>query len=238
MSTKRFYVPDNNPTGITDSIFVAAGGNLQDIKVALIMNHTYAGDMRITLINPLGTSVMLTPNSGTQSGNDIITVFDMTADSTISYSSASIAPPYTPRIKPANPFAPLYGQNAGGWWKLKFVDVAAGDVGYVSGWGIAPQYPTGTVINTQTPYTYELAQNYPNPFNPSTSIKYSVALDNITKLVVYDITGREVSTLINGFKKAGNYEITFDASKLASGVYFYKLESGSYTETKKMMLIK
>lgn len=93
------------------------------------------------------------------------------------------------------------------------------------------------------PKAFRLYQNYPNPFNPSTIIKYDVNSSNslrqvFLKLAIYDILGREVAVLYNGYKKPGSYQIDFDASKLASGVYFYMLTSGDFRDTKKMLLIK
>ncbi|MCZ7602035.1 MAG: T9SS type A sorting domain-containing protein [Melioribacteraceae bacterium] len=90
---------------------------------------------------------------------------------------------------------------------------------------------------------FSLSQNYPNPFNPSTTIKFTVPSDvkretSITKLVVYDILGREIKTLVNEVKAPGTYEVTFNASQLASGVYFYRLQSGSFIKTKKMVLLR
>lgn len=88
------------------------------------------------------------------------------------------------------------------------------------------------------PEGFELSQNYPNPFNPSTVISYKLAANSLVTLKVYDITGREIATLINGQKTAGDHQVTFDASGLASGIYIYRLQSGSNTLTRKMMLIK
>jgi hypothetical protein len=91
--------------------------------------------------------------------------------------------------------------------------------------------------------TFTLQQNYPNPFNPSTVIKYSIPanvkseMSNV-KIVVFDILGREVATLVNENQKAGNYEVTFNAKNLTSGIYFYRLQSGSFVESKKMILVK
>ncbi|MFZ4592013.1 MAG: T9SS type A sorting domain-containing protein [Ignavibacteria bacterium] len=102
--------------------------------------------------------------------------------------------------------------------------------------------PTGNVgiqnINTEMPSKYSLSQNYPNPFNPTTNMKFSIVNTGEVKLVVYDIQGREVRTLVNEFLKPGTYEAAFDGSVLNSGVYFYKLITGTFTETKKMLLIK
>lgn len=95
-----------------------------------------------------------------------------------------------------------------------------------------------TQISSAVPNGYDLSQNYPNPFNPSTLIKYSLTTEGNVTLKVYDQLGREVSTLSEGFKTAGVYEATFDASKLSSGVYFYKLASSGFEMTKKMLLVK
>ena len=93
------------------------------------------------------------------------------------------------------------------------------------------------------PNNYKLFQNYPNPFNPATSIKYSIPINvkretKNVKLIVYDILGREVATLVNQQQKPGNYEVTWGASNQPSGVYFYKLNAGNFIETKKMILLR
>lgn len=92
--------------------------------------------------------------------------------------------------------------------------------------------------NNQIPSEYSLQQNYPNPFNPSTTIKFSLPLSGMVKLIVYDAAGKVAEELVNNELAAGNYEYSFNASQLASGVYFYKLTSGSFSEVKKMVLIK
>ncbi len=92
--------------------------------------------------------------------------------------------------------------------------------------------------NLSKPNSFSLAQNYPNPFNPTTTINYSIPESNIVTIKVYDVLGTEITTLVNGFKNPGSYEISFDASKLSSGTYFYELKSGSFAETKKLLLIK
>ena len=86
--------------------------------------------------------------------------------------------------------------------------------------------------------SYSLSQNYPNPFNPSTVISYSMPKPGNVKITISDINGRQVKVLADGYKAAGNYETVFDASLFASGVYFYRLESGDFKQTKKMLLIK
>jgi hypothetical protein len=88
------------------------------------------------------------------------------------------------------------------------------------------------------PAQFELKQNYPNPFNPSTSISFSVGTFSYTSLRVYDILGREVTTIFSGAIPAGSYTRQWDASDVPSGVYFYQLKAGSYLETKKLVLLK
>ena len=87
-------------------------------------------------------------------------------------------------------------------------------------------------------YDFSLEQNYPNPFNPSTKISWQSPLSGHQTLKVYDIIGNEVATLVDEYKPAGSYEVNFDASKLSSGVYLYRLQSGSEIITRKMTLIK
>ncbi|HQF43994.1 MAG TPA: T9SS type A sorting domain-containing protein [Ignavibacteriaceae bacterium] len=85
---------------------------------------------------------------------------------------------------------------------------------------------------------YSLEQNYPNPFNPSTKISYSIKEEGLVTLKVYDVLGTEIAVLVNENKPAGVYEVNFNASGLPSGMYIYKLQSGSFTDVKKMLLTK
>ena len=96
-----------------------------------------------------------------------------------------------------------------------------------------------TPINSIVPSEFELSQNYPNPFNPTTTINFSIPTSSKVSLKVYDALGKEVATLVNEFKNAGNYSTNFTAaSNLTSGIYFYTISAGSFTSTKKLMLVK
>jgi len=90
----------------------------------------------------------------------------------------------------------------------------------------------------EIPTDYTLSQNYPNPFNPTTTIKYSIAKSGLIILALYNLVGEEVSVLVSGQLNAGFYEIEFDATRLPSGIYFYRLQAGNFVETKKMVLMK
>jgi photosystem II stability/assembly factor-like uncharacterized protein len=99
--------------------------------------------------------------------------------------------------------------------------------------------PVGIInYNTEIPSDYSLQQNYPNPFNPVTNIKYSIVSAGNVRLGVYDMLGREVKEIVNLNQPAGTYTVQFDASSLASGVYFYTLKAGEFVSTKKMIVVK
>ena len=97
---------------------------------------------------------------------------------------------------------------------------------------------TGTGAHRVSSLNFSLAQNYPNPFNPSTKIRFTLPHDQKTSLAVYDVLGKEISVLINSEMSAGNYEVTFNGSSLPSGIYFYRLTSGNYSQIRKMLLVK
>jgi len=92
--------------------------------------------------------------------------------------------------------------------------------------------------NKQITNGFELYQNYPNPFNPVTNIKYDLPKDVFVTIKIYDLLGREIKTLVNEFKSAGSHIVTFNGSELASGVYFYRLVTDRFTDTKKMVVLK
>jgi uncharacterized delta-60 repeat protein len=110
-------------------------------------------------------------------------------------------------------------------------------------WSIAKYKQPGFVpsevkTNTIPPTEFILYQNYPNPFNPFTTLKYSIPASSYVNLKIYDILGEEVATIVNEENVAGEYEIIFDASQLTSGIYFYRLQAGEFSSTRKLILIK
>ena len=127
------------------------------------------------------------------------------------------------------------------YWNMYFTSVKtgylAGSDGAIikttNGGGFFPDEPPVVL-----PVNYYLHQNYPNPFNPVTNIKFEIPVSGIVSIKLYNITGKEVAVITNNFYQAGKWEVTFNGSQLSSGVYFYKLMTNGFTETRKMLLIK
>ncbi|RJP80065.1 MAG: T9SS C-terminal target domain-containing protein [Candidatus Zixiibacteriota bacterium] len=122
-----------------------------------------------------------------------------------------------------------------------YTKLTTGDGAWVrdwTNWGESFEPYLTQVELASVPEVYDLQQNYPNPFNPATTISFSLPEISRVSLKVYDLQGRLVANLVDGNKEAGVHSVTFDASHLASGLYFARIEAGSYTEVLKMMLVK
>ncbi|MFZ4618956.1 MAG: T9SS type A sorting domain-containing protein [Bacteroidota bacterium] len=109
---------------------------------------------------------------------------------------------------------------------------------YYNQWNYALETKSVKQVDGAAPTQFELTQNYPNPFNPSTVINYSIPVNGMVSLKVFNVLGQEVATLVNEMQTVGNYKATFNANSLSSGVYFYKIEAGNFTSVKKMMFLK
>lgn len=104
--------------------------------------------------------------------------------------------------------------------------------------GTTEYFNLATEIEIGVPTEFAMSQNYPNPFNPSTKINYDLPKDGQVSIALFDLTGRQVASLVNDFKTAGYYTVQFNATNLSSGMYFYRISSGNFVSTKKMVLIK
>lgn len=228
---------DNSTT--KDSVLVSLGGStvIHDLNVRIDnLQHTWVGDLSIYLKKG-NVGIRLFNKTGGSGDNFIGTIFDDSAAVLIDSASA----PFTGRYRPNQSLSLFNGPfNTTGYWVLTITDTATGDTGSLNGWCLIIQYTIidGGIQTVEIPNTYTLYQNYPNPFNPVTKIKYGVPKNGYIKLTVYDELGKEVQIVDEGYKSATTYEAVFDATNLPSGVYYYKLESESFTDTKKMVIIK
>ncbi len=132
--------------------------------------------------------------------------------------------------------------KSGSYVEIHAMDNSQPDVGIINVEDISWHYSPGSTSDVEQiddlANNFSLAQNYPNPFNPTTKIQYSISKTSNVTLKVYDILGNEIETLVNKKLNPGVYNSTFDGSNFASGIYFYTLQAGTFTETKKLMLVK
>lgn len=250
----------NSSTGwcVNDSIFKTTNGGLNWSRQALpvIPFHQFFSVFAISSETAwiTGTSriVLSTTNGGTnwliKNLGDYAVLSSYFLNSSTGYITTSNSEIYKTTNNGTNWILQLRDTST----TLNSIYFSSNDTGYACG-SKGKIYKTvnggGSVgirkINSEIPSSFYLYQNYPNPFNPNTTIKYSIPENGKWKiengnvlLKVYDILGKEVETLVNETQKPGVYEVTFDGSKYVSGIYFYKLTAGSFSEVKRMILIK
>jgi len=137
-------------------------------------------------------------------------------------------------------FIGVYGGTVYDQASFPFTKLTSGDDQIVEGWKNTGDSFSDwmTPIATAVPESYTLGQNHPNPFNPITTISFGLTKASWVKLAVYDLMGRQVEVLVDGYREAGLHETTFDAGKLASGIYIYRIEAGDFAAVKKLILLK
>lgn len=198
--------------------------------------HSWDADLGISLWKGILFDSLVNHRGG--SGNNFIgTKFTDTASTPISSGYA----PFTGYFTAEYPLSIFNGIDPNGEWIIEIHDNFSGDQGTLKAWCLTIYYeePSGLVNNQiYSKNGFSLSQNYPNPFNPTTSIKFSIQKSGFVTLKVYDVFGKEVITLVNELKRAGEHSIDFNAVNLSSGVYFYKIEAGEFVDVKKMLLIK
>ncbi|MBN1633449.1 MAG: carboxypeptidase regulatory-like domain-containing protein [Ignavibacteria bacterium] len=128
--------------------------------------------------------------------------------------------------------------NRPGYYSNSTIVTATGGTMSNINFTLLPYYTSVKNISAEVPDKYQLYQNYPNPFNSMTNIKFQMSNAGFAKLIVFDLLGRVVAILVNEKLKPGKYEVMFDAENLASGIYFYRLQTDTYTETRRMILVK
>jgi subtilisin-like proprotein convertase family protein len=227
-------------SSISDTIHISQGGSIKDMRVNINISHPNDAEIMILLKKVNGSTVfgLTLLNWNICGGSNFInTNFTDTAALSINQGTA----PYTGYFKGRDSLSWFKNFNLQGDWILTVFDNDPAITGTLTGWNITFAYEnTVSVIKESEtiPSDYGLLQNYPNPFNPNTNIKFNIPKAGLTKVEVFDILGHKVETLISQDLKAGNYTISFDGSRLSSGVYYYKLTSDNFTMAKRMILVK
>lgn len=235
-------IPDFILTRDTINLSISGTCILTDVNVRIdTVIHSFISDLVVRLTKGSQT-VMLINQRGAGGSNFIGTRLNDSAVIPISSGNA----PFTGEFRPESPLNAFnFSTPPGGNWILSIRDTAADDTGVLKSWCITVSYDCGDPVNnlnTEIPSKFSLSQNYPNPFNPVTKIRFGIpalsGLSNDVKLVIYDALGKEVVVLVNEKLTPGNYETSWDAAAYPSGVYYYKLVSGSFSEVRKMVLVK
>ena len=228
-------IPDNLVTGLTRPMAVASSlTTVTSVQLFLDIEHTWMGDLAVTLTSPNSQVRQIVTNVGGAADN----VLSFFGDNLANTVSTTYLPPYG-FAKPTDVFSTFNSSPVNGTWTLKIVDNAAGDAGILKAWGLRfNNQLVGVKEQGQLPLAFHLEQNYPNPFNPTTCVSFQLPAAGHVHLVLYDLLGREVKTLVNSAMDAGLHKVQVDGSSLSTGVYLYRLEANGSVAVKKMILLK
>lgn len=243
----KIYRTTDGGSNWTEQFSDNTSGQYNAIRFSDLNNGWVVGENgKVIKTTDGGTNWTFVTNSGINSSENCKSVFMLDADN-VWISSKQADAQHTPFLAytsdggstwttQATPFGDPQGYNA--IFSIYFSDI---NNGWITGdYGRIAKYSGTTSVedDVNNITDYSLGQNYPNPFNPSTSIKFNIPESGYTTIKVYNLLGSEVATLLDEMKQPGTYEISFNAAVLSSGTYFYSLESGSFRQVRKMILLK
>jgi subtilisin-like proprotein convertase family protein/subtilisin family serine protease len=222
-SQPELTIPDNFPSGVIDTIWIAEHGDLLRLSVDMDISHSYIGDLRLILIGPDGTQVILHDRSG----GDADDIFGN----------------YPETLIPSENLNRFWGKSIYGAWCLRVADHAAQDTGVLHAWGLHLTISETSTEVEAGPPAFELHGNWPNPFNPSTGLEFSLETAGPVRLDIFDLQGRRLITLTDEILAVGTYSVLWHGydrkgRSLPSGVYFARLSAGEQKAVHKMVLLK
>jgi Zn-dependent metalloprotease/subtilisin-like proprotein convertase family protein len=229
MVDESFPIPDDDFSGVLDTIFVAEDFEIYEVDVYVDITHPYVGDLLFFIRDPESVSTFLHNRSG-EDDDDIVGWYD------------DDIPPDGP-----GDMTRFVGHQSQGRWIFYVSDRAEDNTGTLNNWGIRIRgtgEPTGTEEqDISLPQVLTLNQNYPNPFNPSTNLSFFLPQAGIAKLEIFDLLGRRVATPIDGLMSAGEHLVVWDGragngERVSSGIYFAKLTLGNERAVIRMSLLK
>ena len=242
-----YCVFSDNRNGDADVFLIRSTNNGQSWSLPVRVNNDSLGNGKIqywpwVAVNDSGNVAVLFMDTRNTSSNDMIEAYiAVSTDGGQTFTNEQLSSQPSPTAIPGsnvrfgdyicvdylgNRIVPVWtDERAGGFDQEIYTAVIDSPIGIRPIAGILPD-------------RFILYQNFPNPFNPSTNIRYDISKSAFVKLVVYDILGREVKTLVNEFRTPGTYRLNFNASNLASGTYFYRIQAGDFVKIKKMVLVK
>src|SRR4030095_9129560 len=230
-------ITSNSETTFVSILNNPVNKTILDVNCLIDCRHTFDADLTFSLISPSGTELVLAGGVGLD-GNDFDTTY-FDDEASIAIDSSAAQPPYRGTFRPVDKLWFFDGENSLGTWKLRVVDNGFQDGGTLLGWSLILKYSSESDY-VNLPAEFSLVKNYPNPFNPKTRIVFNVPKVANVKIVVYDVTGQQVRILLNEMRTPMLEDyVDFDATGLASGVYFYSLIAGTeFVESKRMVLVK
>jgi subtilisin-like proprotein convertase family protein len=228
---------DNQSTYDTITVsYVKFTNYIADINLFIdTVIHTNVADLELSLIHQGVTDTVVYQVGGTGE-NMIGMVLDDSASTPVLNGTA----PFTGSYKPVKPLSRFVNLDPVGTWILRIHDKAAGNTGTLKAWGLevtVSNVPLG-IHNISGSPDNALFQNYPNPYCETTVIQWHLASGDHVVLKVFDFMGKEIRTVVDGEMMTGDHQVTFDASGLPSGIYFYRLQANGVVETKKMIVSK
>ncbi len=255
-SNPNLFIPTNNTTGISDTLVVSGYNNIRIIDLDLFFkaSHPNFGDFIIKLISPDNSEIILIDRPGypgltfgNQGNNPDIILDDEALESiedvTFGNSDNVIGTfiPFPDSLKTFN------GQGINGRWIIQVTDNFPPFAGTFTEWGLkfSVDQITSIVIknNSEIPEKFALYQNFPNPFNPFTTIRYNLPASTKVKISIFSVLGQEVKTLVNSYQTRGSKSVIWNGidkngRAASTGVYFYRIQSEQFNDTKKLLLIK
>jgi subtilisin-like proprotein convertase family protein len=223
--TPYLSIPDDDPAGVSDDMSFEMAAIIEEVEVYVDIDHTYQGDLVVRLTSPEGTEVTLHNRTG--GGTDDIHGW------------------YPDELTPAESLDAFIGENCEGTWTLFVSDEAYYDTGTLREWCLRITYSGEAVDVAASANAPRLAlgRNVPNPFNPATQIAFDLPRPGPVRLMVFDVRGAVVTTLVDGQLDAGRHTAVWtgrdaDGRPVGSGIYFYRLEAERSTLTRRMVLVK
>lgn len=232
-------------TTIVSHINIPLDKTVIGVRSTINLTHDFMGDLSLSLISPTGTEIVLAAGVGFAGQGFINTTFD--DYSPVAIDDTNRHYPYTGSYAPVDKLWFLNGENSAGQWTLKIVDNYAPEQGTLNSWNLTLRYSTDR-DRSNVPAYFDLIQNFPNPFNPVTRITFDVPYYSRIKLIIYDITGKQVAKLLDEYRSPRfNDFVDFDINSvkingsqgIASGVYFYAMYSDEkFIKSRRMVIVK
>lgn len=228
-------LPINDNSNTYDEFTVTENGTLLDLDVLVDITHPRTYELRLLVISPDNTSILMSDRNGGEGDNYTQTVFDDQADQSIEEGIA----PFSGHFRPENPFNPLLNKQIAGKWKLRIVESGSSNTGTLNQWCLHFLYKDLDIGTTDLPVGDQpiLFQNQPNPAVDVTSIKFHMPKACEMSLTLYDSRGTRIRTITSGSFQAGDHLIVTSLAGLETGVYFYRLESDLFTQTRKLIKV-